>query len=657
MAEQSRGSLPGESMEEQQRRHASPISYFVADLLLQSSPQTGPSLQILDHSNEPAAGSFLASHLVQQSAGALEPVVQPSTDDIDPSIVYNNSNVDGSQTQSMVGVGSPSPLTSSAAASPASQATASTEPEVFESAAEVPRVGGWTVPRRRSNAVTPPLDVPKGWFEEDDPDDRPIMGDATSCMLYDRSWIAVRRKELEQEEGKVKEEKELSEAAWAERMSRQDHDRKRKLSPASGPSSTPKLSGISAPRYRAKTPTDARSDIIDLLRNRYASSPLTFGANPALLEDLIVLVAQGSTPFQNGKITPAGAKSLRALSAIKNLCFVLSEAGAANTTTLLVCDPAAVSFDVVELPTAIAARLTSDRGNDDKISEIVEINIAAGQDSKKRKRGNGQGQLSSKLSSVTSSSCVELQDEVVDILKAEREALLSDRETLRRNLDEANSALSSSNRQLSDSREEVTLLRSLYEQSSSAARAAMSKSSALQDRVQKLECQLHEGLELLRNTHATARQTWQNEEKLLRGRLQLLEGQQARAEDAAPEFRKAINDWKVWKLKEQERLAKAEKEVRKRQELQDERRKELFEVEDEELIALREEALAVAGEGGSPSSTAMSFCEGRPQRRRKQAVPPGPDDIDDEIALANEASSVTEGVRLAGDSIPKNWSA
>lgn len=549
-----------------------PMSVSIHDLLIRSPPQPRPPLELF----EPSAGPSSRHELdfsPAQGIGMPLPThnassIQPTSTLIDPKAAQSAAS-----------------LTSSEASSPKSN----------YGPADLPRVGGWLPPRRTSRQVTPPLVIPQGWQAQLDPDDQPVMEGLGGAHFNGRSWVEVRSLQMKQEEADRKNSAptpRTSTASSSPASSRSaaialrnggamDYDDQQHEEDASFRKTL--KNGLSSASLSALPITHARSRIT--LELHQSQSTLGRGA---LLEDLTVLIAQGAVPLQDPSNVASSSKSvmLPSLDPKASQYFVLGDADSPLNKLVLICDAATFSFDVVELPNLAVAALTQN------LHAVTEQGLERENTMPpKRRRIEADAEPSALETQAKSAAVIPPESDILLSLQAERDTLASDLGTLRTQLSKSQSELSSSEARNSAAEEESRLLRSLYDQRSSAARVAMAEASDLEDQVSKLQRQLDKGLEAHQSAFASAREQWQQREKWLDARIRLLEEQSARIEERSPNMRRDINEWKVWKIAEEERLLQAEAKAKAKRERAEERRRELAELQAEELAALREEAM------------------------------------------------------------------
>lgn len=137
-----------------------------------------------------------------------------------------------------------------------------------------------------------------------------------------------------------------------------------------------------------------------------------------------------------------------------------------------------------------------------------------------------------------------------------------------------NSTLTS---QLASTQSDLDLIRDLYSSSSSTARSTQLEAETLREENEKLRLQATEGVRMHAERFRLARVRWEERERELEGRLRLLQGVVTREEEIERR-REAARDV-AWKRGEAERRRREERERR----------------EEEELMELRREAAMVAG--------------------------------------------------------------
>ncbi|PWN25131.1 hypothetical protein BDZ90DRAFT_78869 [Jaminaea rosea] len=137
-----------------------------------------------------------------------------------------------------------------------------------------------------------------------------------------------------------------------------------------------------------------------------------------------------------------------------------------------------------------------------------------------------------------------------------------------------NSTLTS---QLASTQSDLDLIRDLYSSSSSSARSTQLEAETLRGENEKLRLQATEGVRMHAERFRLARVRWEERERELEGRLRLLQGVVTREEEIERR-REAARDV-AWKRGETERRRREERERR----------------EAEELMELRREAAMVAG--------------------------------------------------------------
>ncbi|CAO1622539.1 unnamed protein product [Parajaminaea phylloscopi] len=562
--------------------------------LFDTALKAGSSLPTLLQDG-PSVGTFEPSDQGTDSLHTQEGLAPHS---IDPSAlifrrdkegVQNPGNNSKAGSRLLSSSSTPSASTSSPprlqAASPTSS---SNESETFETPAEIPRVGGWMVPRRRRSAVTPPLVVPEGWNPEMDPEDRPLVDSSLSSSIRDRPWMEAQYGHLADSQAASQEEAAICRSEDTDASPQTSEDSKERISDVGSrvddDDSAP--NALSALEFRSKSLTRARIDIARRIEEVFASDPSGDTTHGVARDDLIKLVLRGRVPLGNTQPVNLEDPIPAALHSTPCRYLRLSTGQSDRFSQVLVWDPETSSYDVVLLPTSLTDSSATIRQSSPTAEKDDQL---ADREGRKRKRHN-EAAVSPQATLPHIPSA-----ETVASLEKERDMLLREKQKLQEELQTAASSVSRSGRRFIEISEQRDLFQSLYEQGSTAAREAMAESSAAQEKAEKAERQLHEGLEAHRRAFGRARDAWKDDETTLRRTIDMLKSQQQRSEEMAPTMRREINEWKAWKIKEEERIAREAQAARAKEEKREQRRREL-EIEAEELAALREEAMALDDE-------------------------------------------------------------
>ncbi|CAO1619233.1 unnamed protein product [Sympodiomycopsis kandeliae] len=227
----------------------------------------------------------------------------------------------------------------------------------------------------------------------------------------------------------------------------------------------------------------------------------------------------------------------------------------------------------------------------------------------------------------------------------QRDSLRTENLTLARQLTEANDA-----RQ--DAEQKAGLARQLYKDASDAARTAMADSSEMQDKMDHLQRQLTSSTEAHRQRYRVAHASWKEEERQLRGQLQLYKSQAAHGmslEEVA-KIRTEFNEYKIAKARD----AQEKKEQARRAAALE------LEADAEDLRQLQTEALEL--QSLSENQPTSSEDQVRPSRaagrRARQAIPDtsSSDSVNgvnqnDTSAMPDTTSSFVNGVSTSSSSL------
>lgn len=546
------------------------------DALLQSHQPPMPSLALMDE--EPRAISPAApSPPVATIRPAMLSVAALVSDPTIPDAGREFEDVGGD----FGGVGS-----SSATPTPSTPRTPT--PELFDTPADVPRIGGWIAPRPRRGAMTPPLLVPTALDEMDDLDDKPILGEhAALAADQSRTWI----------------------------------QKQRSLDAQRSPSTKPALSGLSAAPFDKLTMASARTQILGRLE-RQLSRRNVLSERAEIREAVFALISDEMDDV-----------NLDALD--QRPSWIIELYRREHGVHLLVIDSQSRDFDVVELPDFAASAVLANerasikqmyaaksvkgkaRGSDQIPDAVQQASVPA----TSPLRTDDKGEMKAESSQASAAApFIMPESEAISQLTKERDELLVSRNELQGRLSEAETSLEASQRSLSSAKEDADLARSVYDEASQAARRALAESSELDEQLSKAQRQVTDGLEGHRLRYTQGLERWREEERQLRAQLATLKSSAEGFETAGVQRR--VNEWRAWKIKEEERQAKEEKDRQDREarwaamRLRDEEAARSMDNNDgdNELEELARE-MAEAGEvNGGPASPR----EGRGRRKRKR---------------------------------------
>lgn len=437
-------------------------------------------------------------------------------------------------------------------------------------AASRPRIGGWYVGQPRPSAVAPPLVVPVGAPLDDD-DDRPLLEDAVSALggsngsgngigaFWDRPWTQAKADARAQAQTQREEEEQLIQRQREREREQLQREREALLQRA----------------RQATSDGGDGDDGLDLQKRILATTSSTH------LPDWIILELQrrvrlGQFAGDDEVASSSGAAGTAPPPLSKRRVWVVplltKDDARDDSVPTLVWVPHRFQYTVVDLPHRLCLELATDL-------HLLDDQTAP------------PGPTKEPTPPPTLPSPPPRDEAIADLerrlalVEAENTALTQASASHASRLDSAESARAAAenNAQLS---------RQLYNDASKAAREAMAESAALEERNEKLQRQLRDGLAAHREQHRAARAQWLEEQRQLRARIALLEGQTRRFDDA--QVRKKVNEWRVEKLSEQE----AERKRQRMRRLEEERRALEEEIDMDELAALREDQQQSGGGGG-----------------------------------------------------------
>lgn len=464
------------------------------------------------------------------------------------------------------------------------------ELEVFDDPSHVPRIGRWIVPRPPPDARPPlyaiPIEAP------DDPEDQPIM--ECECKTVSTEQAEMRSRQ----EGLVDIPQEASLTAAVDQeaatMVRQETaPLEEPIIPPVEQEATSVLPSLPpVPGSAITWPPLADLDhatAIDQLCRQVTSCPTI----PAFLRgELTRLLIQGAVPLSNSSVDGADAAAFPWLSSRKLWMFsYTSSVDKRGQSPVIVCKPHSLSFDVIPAPARLAAQLTGS-----KFTQSPWVDPETG----RPYRDDGTvTDPPEPIAPMPETTAVASLQESNEALRKQVADLVAEKEKL-------TSRLISAQAGETTAIENAQMCRTLYDQASQKARQAIAETTEHQERAEKLERQVAEGLSAHRERFRVAQASWNEVKRQLRDQIKLLSQSQERAQSA--EVLQSVAEWRAWMAGEENRRKKRLREEREARELLE--RQMALEIEEEELEALREEAEAADREAAGESQSQGPFALG-----------------------------------------------